>query len=269
MLDKLSIIDNIRALAKYKKINLSDLEKESGVSVGYFARLYLDIDTARKSEFTEEKKERPLPSVEVMYKVSKLLGISLDKLMDTDFINLGDPELSIIFFLDSLTTLTNKNKFIWKKEAKSKVLSGEKYDNLDYHPLVTCETKETYDVYEGKQLIDEFSYYSLFNEDTAELLNDVFRLDYNKNVFFLSKIRDWVGDDYTDYYELYGLKNDKLVKIAHAKITRSNSNSPFLGVFDSLFKAASKCADINPTGNDVVDLINEYIRSLGLESNKK
>ena len=268
MLDKIAIIENIKALAKLKRINLSELEKESGVSVGYFARLASDIDGVRNDVLSEDKKERPLPGVEVMYKVANILGVSLDKLMDVDFKKLEDPEFSVIFFLDNLTSLTMKNKFIWKKETKGKVLSGAKYDNFEHHPLIIVETRETLDYYERQDFIEEYSYYSLFNEDTAELLSDVYRLDYNKNTFLLAKIRNHVDNQFTDYYELYGIKEDKLLKIAHTEIVRSSRPSPYLDAFEDLFRAASKCADVNPSGDDIIDLINEYIKSLGFEKKK-
>ena len=270
MLDKLAIIENIKALAKLKRINLSDLEKDSGVSVGYFARLASDIAEARASSNEEDKKERPLPTAEVMYKVSRTLGISLDKLLEVDFKRLEDPEFSVIVFIDNLTSLTLKNKFIWKKETKARVLSGDKYGNFEHHPLVISETKQQYDNYYDQYTpVEEFSYYSLFNEDTAEMLSDVYRLDYNKNSFLLAKIRNHTeNNQYTDYYELYGIREGKLLKIAHAEIILSNKPMPYFDAFDDLFRAASKCADINPTGNDVIDLINEYMKSLGIKGDK-
>ena len=48
MLDKLKVLENIKILAKVKKIPLNDIEKKSGVSVGYYARLISDIKDERE-----------------------------------------------------------------------------------------------------------------------------------------------------------------------------------------------------------------------------
>lgn len=57
--------ENIRCIAKYKKIKLQDMEKAIGVSAGYFSR----------------KTNRSM-SAEKLYKVSKVLNVSMEDLIE-------------------------------------------------------------------------------------------------------------------------------------------------------------------------------------------
>ena len=58
------VSSNVRYLAKQNKVNIGDIEKECGVSTGYFSRKAHEEDI----------------SLQVTFKVAELFGISLDML---------------------------------------------------------------------------------------------------------------------------------------------------------------------------------------------
>ena len=70
MYDKSRLIRNIRILAKAKNIKIGVLEKDSGLSRGYLARL--------------EKNNDISPNIKTVCKIAEILGVSLDRLVYYD-----------------------------------------------------------------------------------------------------------------------------------------------------------------------------------------
>lgn len=64
-------IKNISIILTIRGLNVSEMEKEIGVSNAYFSRL----------------KRKGNPSFDMMVKMSKYLNISLDELIKTDFMD--------------------------------------------------------------------------------------------------------------------------------------------------------------------------------------
>ena len=267
MLDKLIILENVKILSKVKKIPLNDIEKKSGVSVGYYARLISDIKDARENG-NEEKpiKERPLPSTDVIAKTAEILGVSVDSLLNYDFENLTDPESVLIIFIDNLTKATEKNKLHWKKDNESMIYGDISIDGFDHYPL-TMIVAENYP-FNGAEPDIRKVFYSPFKDSQTDLCGGgVFRLSHNGQVFLLcetSKDNDRYGPDYA--YEMYNVGAGKITKVAFAECNVQDDNpKPLYQALNDLYKAVEKATKINPDGKDFIKLIDDYMKHFGFD----
>lgn len=94
------IIKNINSLAILNGINIGDLEIKSGVSVGYFSRL-------------KKNSAQKIP-IEMLIKVSEILGISIDALIKDDIKQKNDRETMLRSFIDKLYNDTENGKLYWE-----------------------------------------------------------------------------------------------------------------------------------------------------------
>lgn len=113
-------LKNIEAIRKEKNMKLGDMEKEIGVSLGYFSRL--------------GKNKESLPSMDIVLKVSKCLSISVDDLLKTNLYMLTGTERLVLDFIKKIFDDTRLGKLEWERE------------NLitDYKSLEIAESKQTY-----------------------------------------------------------------------------------------------------------------------------
>lgn len=266
-MDSKMVVANIYYLAKQKGIGIGKLEKDAHVGAGYFSRFLTQDDNP-------ENANKPLPSCEVLFSVARNLDVTIDKLLTVDYLGLKDAEWSVISFLDNLTALTRRNKLIWKKESENTVLSNEPYGEFERHPLCQVSTEMREDCYGNASPYEKVVYYSSFLEDTASMLGDVYRLDYMGLTFLISKIRSYYRKypkQYDDYVEFYGIKGNKLLKIAFAMITGLEKNeevsqkNPYEFTFLELYKAATRSYETNPNGEDIIDMIASYMKSMGFD----
>ena len=255
MLDKLKIIDNIKLLAKMKKILLSDVEKAGGVTTGYLARLAFDINKFRE-EHKEGEKERQLPPTDVMEKMASKLGITIDSLINIDFSQVKDAEGAVIIFFDNLTKLTNRNTLIWKKEDVDTLYSGS-------HPLFRDKEEKDFDFQTGMETDETVMvphFYSLFKERFMELNGSIYKLTSRGKTFMvLETYIDYDnGRDY--FYEFYAIEKEKVLKVANAEWGGEyNPDTPMYKALSDLYSAASKSASINPNGDDIIKMIDEFM----------
>ena len=266
MLDKLKILENIKILAKLRKIALNDIEKKSGVSVGYYARLIADIKVARE-DGNEEKplKERPLPSTDVIAKTAEMLGVSVDSLLNYDFENITDPESMLIIFIDNLTKATESNKIHWKKDNESMIYGDISIDGFDHYPLTQIVAERYPDAYEFEA---RKVFYSPFKDRSTDLCGGgVYRLSFNGQVFLLCETVDEnekYGPDYA--YELYNVGGGKITKVAFAECNVEDDNpKPIYTALTGLYKAVDKATKIDPDGKDLIKLINGYMDHFGFK----
>ena len=267
MLDKLKVLENIKILAKVKKIPLNDIEKKSGVSVGYYARLISDIKDARENG-NEEKpiKERPLPSTDVIAKTAEILGVSVDSLLNYDFENLTDPESVLIIFIDNLTKATESNKLHWKKDNESMIYGDISIDGFNHYPLTQIVT-ENYPFNDIEPDIRKV-FYSPFKDRATDLCGGgVFRLSYSGQVFLFCETaqdNDRYGPDYA--YELYNVGAGKITKVAFAECNVQDDNpKPLYSALSALYNAVVKATKIDPDGKDLIKLINGYMDHFGFK----
>ncbi len=258
VLDSKSVVDNIYKLAKLRGVKISTLEECAGVGAGYFSRFRKDKDDS------EVDKNRSLPSTEVLSAIADKLGTTIDILINLDFTNLKDAELTIITFLDCLAIATEENKYIWQADTFKKMLETPTYCYMRDFPLRRIY-KEDYPT--GGQY-KRSSFYSLFLEEDVALEGKIYRLTHKGTTYILVKVS---LEDYsnlnpleracTSYYELYAVKNAQMKKITSVEILSSETTiSPMITAFTNLYSAASKSAELNPECDNIVDTINDLMK---------
>lgn len=259
---KIKLIENIKIVAKNKNINLGELEKDVlDLSKGYFARLASDLK--------KDGNSRPLPPLDTFVLLCDHFNIPINRLIESDLSTLNERQAAIMNFVDSLSSDTNKGKFIWTKINQSK-LSGEKLLNLEENPLFKDEVDEGSLQMGYFDTVEEATfrkYLSKFvNCDESEVHyyvdDDAYSFSYGKLTFLLVKVEvstrhngEWYHDNDCNYYELYSIKEGKFLPFAYA--TRSDTKD-FFKCFDDLYEAARLSARVNPTGDDIIDMINDY-----------
>ena len=157
------IINNIYYLAKTKKIKIGDLESFAGVSSGYLSKL-------------SKEKVTTIPGTEVLYKISKKLGVTLDSLISIDYSSADPTELYIYKFIDRLIKKTDLMEIDWKMESTEKI---EK-NHSDIHPLYHYNFR------------NELVYKSLFYDDIpgviAYPLGNIYSFEFKDTKYFLIRI---------------------------------------------------------------------------------
>lgn len=260
MLDKLKVIENIKRLAKMKNIPIADIEKAGKVSTGYLARLAIDISKFREGH-AEGDKERQLPPTDVIEGMASKLGITIDALLNNDFSEIKDAEGSVIMFLDNLTKLTNRNVLIWRREPDDFVTNGKPYGEFPCHPLSMECTESDFDLGGNERGTNTvYKYYShflnrVFDEDEFLL----YKLTYRNRTFMIAEIiSQQFNAPLLNRFEFYEIAAKNVVKIAAAS-NNTRVETPKFKALESLFDAAKKSVDINPSGDDIVKLIDEYM----------
>ena len=266
LLDKLKIIDNIKLLAKMKKILLSEVEKAGGVTTGYLARLAFDINKFRDGH-AEGEKERQLPPTDVMEKIACKLGITIDSLINIDFSQVKDAEGSVILFLDNLRKLTNRNSIIWK---------GDDFGQLhnEKHPLMRTRKEKGFDFETGQEteeLVDIPYYFSLFLDQACDIYGTVYRhTSRGKTLMILESRTGNEYEGYRYYVEFYAIENNKPVKIAYTEEPgEMDIETPMYKALWELYCAAKKSSEINPNGDDIIKLINDYMDAFNIKDDDK
>lgn len=124
--DKRRCMSAIYAIAKEKGVKIGDLEKEANVSTGYLSKLNKEENTSS-------------PSIELLYTVARVLGVTIDMLVHSEYEGLSSNEKYILKFLDKLVSDTLSGELQWEKETKKQLLNvecgymgGEPYTE---HPL--------------------------------------------------------------------------------------------------------------------------------------
>jgi len=267
MLDKLEVLENIKTLATMKKIPMKEVERGSGVSVGYYARLISDIKAAFEKrndpiEFGEGKtsktRGRPLPPTDVMAYTADILGVSVDALLNYEFKALNDAEVALVVFCDNLTRSTEKNKLIWKKDDYSVIYSQSPIEGFEHYPLAKC----TDDNVEGQRTL---SYFSFFENQFARLNdNCVYRLSYKGKILLLAQTVDQIFNEQPILgLEFYDVSNGNVIKLAHDKCGALDDEGIKFSAMNSLYKVAKKSSDNNPNGEEITKVIHDIMLHFG------
>lgn len=254
--DKIKILENIKSISKNKNFNLGDLEENIlGLSRGYFARLISDLKA--------DKNDRPLPPLDTFVLVADYFKLPLNRLIEVDATTLNERQFAIMNFVDSLSSDTNNRKFIWRRIGE-KTLKGEKLLNLNENPLfVDCvdEAGLQMGYFDTEEEATFRKYKSKFiDSDGIYVEDDAFTFSYGKLSFLLVKVEFRTGsnnyhDNTCHYFELYSIKEGKFIPFAY---TTSADSKEFNKCFEDLYEAARLSAKENPTGDDIIDMINDY-----------
>lgn len=160
--DKKRCMSAIYAIAKEKGVKIGDLEKEANVSTGYLSKLNKEENTSS-------------PSIELLLAVARVLGVTIDMLIYSEYEGLSSNERYMLKFLDKLINDTLSGELQWEKETKKQLLSV----NCDYmgneayaeHPLF--EASETL-VGDGQYRLDAYYYSRFFPEGDTLIAGDGF-----------------------------------------------------------------------------------------------
>lgn len=128
--DKRRCMSAIYAIAKEKGVKIGDLEKEAGVSTGYLSKLNKEENTSS-------------PSIELLVAAARVLGVTIDMLIYSEYEGLSSNEKYILKFMDKLVNDTLSGELQWEKETKKQLLNVEcGFDGGDAyagHPLFAAK----------------------------------------------------------------------------------------------------------------------------------
>ncbi len=94
------VIENIFTLANNKGIRKGELEEKIGLSKGYLSRL---------------KGKNELPSTEKMQRIAGILDVSLERLLNEDYSELGENDILTYDFICKIFNWSKDNNVIWKE----------------------------------------------------------------------------------------------------------------------------------------------------------
>lgn len=127
--NKRQFFDNVRYLLKDNtSVKIGQIEKEAGVSAGYMSRMEKEGNTSD-------------PSIELVYTASKLLGVSLDILLNVDLVALKPTEKYMVDFIQKLEVDTISDRLNWNIESADYLnqIEGD-INGKPNHPLFSLET---------------------------------------------------------------------------------------------------------------------------------
>lgn len=123
--DKYLVFRNIRELLKTSDIKLGQIEKEAGCQAGYMSRM-------------EKPNNATEPTIEFLVTAAKMLGVSLDTLINTTIASFTSTELYMIRFLEKLIRDTEEDKLSWVNEPQYTFKEIERSDDGELnHPLIS------------------------------------------------------------------------------------------------------------------------------------
>ena len=189
--DKRICIENIRELLKTSDIRIGQIEKAAGCTTGYLSRL-------------EKEGSKSDPSVEFLLTAAKMLGVSLDLLVNGHITAMTPTEEYLLKFISRLTDDTREDKVTWEKET---VVMLEKV-SFDYQEVTAAHP--LFEVYCTPQGCDypepagtEYSSRFLEDENVNPSGNCYHaNLPGMKEKIYLMCVSE-AEDPLTEFYELY------------------------------------------------------------------
>lgn len=94
------LAENITALVQQKKLRIGEVEQQIGISTGYLSKML-------------RKETDAAPSTDIIWKISKVLGVSTDMLIEGDFSQATDNLQYMRIFLTRLKVMTDANELEW------------------------------------------------------------------------------------------------------------------------------------------------------------
>lgn len=108
--DKRRCMSAVYAIAKEKGVKIGDLEREANVSTGYLSKLNKEENTSS-------------PSIELLLAVARVLDVTIDMLVYSEYEGLSANEKYVLKFLDKMVNDTLSGKLQWEKETKKQLLN--------------------------------------------------------------------------------------------------------------------------------------------------
>lgn len=137
------LAENIMALIQQKKLRIGEVEQQIGISTGYLTKML-------------KKETDSAPSTDIIWRLSKVLGVSTDMLIEGDFSKATDNLQYMRKFLYRLQSLTDSNELEWDRISISDVNEALRSESPSLPIIVTmdkatnAEAKTTY--YQGNEV---------------------------------------------------------------------------------------------------------------------
>ena len=137
------LAENIMALIQQKKLRIGEVEQQIGISTGYLMKML-------------KKETDSAPSTDIIWRLSKVLGVSTDMLIEGDFSKATDNLQYMRKFLYRLQSLTDTNELEWDRISISDVNEALRSESPSLPIIVTmdkatnAEAKTTY--YQGNEV---------------------------------------------------------------------------------------------------------------------
>lgn len=161
--DKKRCMSAVYAIAKEKGIKIGDLEKKANVSTGYLSKLNKEENTSS-------------PSIDLLLAVARVLDVTIDMLVHSEYEGLSANEKYVLKFLDKMVNDTMSGELQWEKETKKQLLNVEcGYDGGDAyvrHPLFTAAELPPDE--EGRLHLDPRYSSAFFPEGETKIAGDGF-----------------------------------------------------------------------------------------------
>ena len=137
------LAENIMTLIQQKKLRIGEVEQQIGISTGYLTKML-------------KKETDSAPSTDIIWRLSKVLGVSTDMLIEGDFSKATDNLQYMRKFLYRLQSLTDTNELEWDRISISDVNEALRSESPSLPIIVTmdkatnAEAKTTY--YQGNEV---------------------------------------------------------------------------------------------------------------------
>lgn len=212
--NKSLLINNINFLMKRKGLKIGDVEKQIGVSAGYFSRICKEGNTT-------------LPGIDFLYKLGNIIDAPLDALITVDYCALTPDENRILEFINVLLNKTNSNIYLWKKQSDKEIFSKAQNNS---HPLITLAPSEYFD----NDDIIKYRYNSLFFPNDSDIIFErIYTLELDSATTLIFSLATDI-ERITRKFELYMLINNNLNTICCGTDAFNNN-----GAFNSVLKKLS------------------------------
>lgn len=110
------LAENISALMQQKKLKIGEVEQKIGISTGYLSKML-------------KKETDAAPSTDIIWKLSKVLGVSTDMLIEGDFSKATDNLQYMGNFFTRLKVMTDANELEWDRisirEINNALINGD------------------------------------------------------------------------------------------------------------------------------------------------
>ena len=123
------LAENITTLMQQKKLKIGEVEQQIGISTGYLSKML-------------KKETDAAPSTDIIWKLSKVLGVSTDMLIEGDFSKATDNLQYMRKFLYRLQSLTDTNELEWDRISISDVNEALRSESPDL-PIIVSMDKAT------------------------------------------------------------------------------------------------------------------------------
>lgn len=245
--DSKKCINNIYYLIKDRNMKIGDVEKEVGVSTGYFSRLSKEDNQAS-------------PSMETLCALAELLGVSLDSLAFLDLTEMGYQDRLVSDFILKVIEMTVASNLLWTKQDMANVEVD--ISNFNKHPLFELRNKED----EGfDSNIHHFDYTTTFRKGgyiVGEFYT-VYLEDYKASLYIVKTAQkhfaDLIGDDFkyvNESYELFMSSDNELNGICH---TDSLLGKFYEKILPQLYDAAAVSSRKSKINIKVKNIITKFM----------